>query len=125
VKDSGSIVVGWLGKLVLVLGLLGLAAFDGFAVVVANVGASDHASLAAREAADSLQRSRDVQTAYDVAVATVDGNEKVEADTFTVDDQGAVTLFVQREAKTIWLQRIGPLKKYVTVRQSATGRPVN
>jgi hypothetical protein len=123
VRDSGSIVVGWLGKVALVLGLLGLLAYDGFAVVVANFNAADHAATAAHEAADSLSRTGNVQTAYDAAVAVVDGSDKVEANTFSVDDQGRVTVFVEREAKTLWLQRVGPLKKWTQARQSGTGAP--
>jgi hypothetical protein len=123
VRDSGSIVVGWLGKLALVLGLVGLLAYDGFAVVVANFNAADHAALAAHEAADSLSRTGNVQTAYDAAVAVVDSREKVEDTTFSVDEQGRVTVYVERDAKTLWLQRIGPLKKWTHARQSGTGAP--
>lgn len=124
-RDTGSIVVGWLGKLVVALGLVGVLIFDGFAVVVANFNAADHATLAAREAADTLARNRsDIQAAYDSAVKAVDSKDVVETETFSVDDQGAVHLYVKREAKTLWMHRIGPLKKYTQARQSATGKPI-
>jgi hypothetical protein len=124
VRDSGSIVVGWLGKVALVLGLVGLVAYDGFAVLVANFNAADHASMAAHEAADSLFRNRgDVQAAYDAAVAVVDSDDTVENTTFKVDQQGRVTVYVDRDARTLWLQRIGPLKKWTHARQSGTGTP--
>ena len=124
-SESGSIVVGWLGKLVVVLGLFGVLVFDGFAIVVANFNASDHATLAAREAADTLARQRgDIQAAYDAAVKVVDANDVVETDTFSVDEQGVVHLYVKREAKTIWMHRIGALRKYTQARQSAAGKPI-
>jgi len=124
VRDSGSIVVGWLGKVVLVLGLLGLVAFDGFALVVANFNASDHASMAAREAADTFRRNRgDLQGAYDAALAVVDEDDEIETDTFTLDERGTVQLYVKREAKTLWMHHIGPLRKFTHVRHGATGKP--
>ena len=45
--DRGDIVLGWLTKLAVVLGVLGVIAFDGIAVVQAHFQASDRATTAA------------------------------------------------------------------------------
>jgi hypothetical protein len=124
VRDSGSIVVGWLAKLALVLGLLGLLAYDGLVVVIANFHAADRANAAASEAADEIKRTRgDVQRAYDAATRVVDPGDTIETETFTVRRDGVVDLYVDREAKTLWLHHIGPLKKWTHARQSGVGSP--
>lgn len=123
-RDSGSIVVGWLAKLALVLGLLGLVAYDGLAVVIANFHAADRANAAAGEAADEIKRTRgDVQRAYDAATRAVDSGDTVETESFTVRRDGVVDLYVDRDAKTLWLHRIGPLEKWAHARQAGTGSP--
>lgn len=123
-RDSGSIVVGWLAKLALVLAVLGVLAYDGLAVVIANFHAADRAGAAASEAADELRRTRgDVQRAYDAATRVVDAGDTIETETFTVRGEGIVDLYVYREAKTLWLHRIGPLEKWTHARQSGTGSP--
>jgi hypothetical protein len=124
VGDSGSIVVGWLTRLVVLFAVLGLLAFDGFKVVVANFGASDDAGVAASAAADSYAATKDVRAAYSAAVQAVAGKDDVvETKTFAVDSTGGVTLTVDRTPGTLWMHRVGPLKKWTVVRQSGSGRP--
>ena len=49
-RDSGSIVLGWLTKLVVVLLLVGVVLFDFVSVGVARMTASDDANTAAQAA---------------------------------------------------------------------------
>ena len=124
VGDSGSIVVGWLTRLVVLFAVLGFLAFDGFKVVIANVGASDDASAAASAAADTYQATKNVQAAYTAAVrAVADKHDVVETKTFVVDSAGGVTLTVDRTPTTLWMQHVSPLKKWTVVRQTGTGKP--
>lgn len=119
--------LGWLTKLVAVLTLLGLLAFDGISVVRANVTAADHANTVASNAADVYQQTRDVQKAYSAAVhlAEADG-ETVDAKTFTVSQpNGHIKLTLHREAKTLWMYRIGALKKYLDIAAHGEGSPAS
>ncbi len=122
--DSGSIVIGWLTRLVVVVGLFGLAAFDGIAVVSADVTAADHAGTAAAAAAESYKSSKDVQVCYDAAVAAIAGDgDTVEATTFRVTPDGHVSLVVDHTATTLWLHRIGPLAHLTHVTAKGAGSP--
>lgn len=104
--------------------LLGVMAYDGVNVVVANVGAADDAVTAAREASDVLRSTRDVQAAYDAAVATLDSDDAtIETETFLAGADGAVDLVVVRHPDTLWLQRLGPLSRFAVVRQGAHASP--
>jgi hypothetical protein len=124
VSDSGSIVVGWLARLVVVFSVLGFFAFDGFTVVVANFGASDDATTAASAAADAFHTSNNVQDAYDAAVKALDGKaDVVETKTFSVAADGTVTLTIDRNPMTLWMHRLGVTRSFTHVRQSGTGKP--
>ncbi len=123
--DSGSIVLGWLTKLTVVIGLLGLLAFDGISLVQTTFNTADHASAAARVAADTYKETKDVQAAYNAAVASVlPQGETIEAKTFVVNPtNGKVTLVVHKDAATLWLHKVGPLKKFVDVSSTGEGAP--
>ena len=121
-RDSGSIVLGWLTKLVLSLAVLGLLAYDGMSLVTANFSAADHATVAAMAASDAYRSSHDVQVAYDAAVAAVAGEgDTIDTKTFVVTPDAHVTLVLHRTASSLWMHRIGVLKKYSRVTQDGEG----
>lgn len=123
-NSDGSIVLGWLAKLTVTLGLLGLVAFDGISVLSASFQAADQATTAAGAAADSYKTSHDVQVAYDAALAAVAGdNDTVETTTFRIAPDGRVTLRLHKMANTVWLQRIGPLDHLRHVSAAGAGSP--
>lgn len=122
--DQGSIVAGWLAKLVVFLAIAGFLAYDVVAVGVANVRAANDATTAASAAADVFKTTKDVQKAYDAASALVQGNgETVETKTFTIDKSGAVTLTVDKEPHSLWMRHLGPTRKWTHVHQSGTAGP--
>ncbi len=124
-RDSGSIVLGWLTKLSLSIALLGVLAFDGIALVKTHVNAADHANTAAIAAVDSYRQTKDVQAAYNAAAAAVaaDG-DTIDPRTFVVTPTtGHISLVVTEDAVTLWLHRVGPLKKYVVVHAAGQASP--
>lgn len=124
-RDSGSIVIGWLTRLAAVVALFGLLAFDGIALVKTSFTAADHATSAARTAADTFRSTKSAQAAYDAAAAQVaaDG-ETIDPKSFTVNTaDGTVKLEVRAEAVTLWVHHLGPLKKYRFVTQTGEARP--
>ena len=122
-NDRGDIVLGWLTKLALVLGVLGIIGFDGIAVAQAHFQASDRATTAAAAAADEYRSSRDVQKAFDAAYATISSNDTIETKTFQVAGDGTVTLRLHHVATTLLLHRIGPLKDWADAVETGEGRP--
>ena len=125
-SDSGSIVVGWLGRLVVLFVVLGVVAYDGFSVMVANFGAADDATVAASAAADEYKARSDIRAAYAAATRAVEGKgDTIETKTFSIASDGKVTLTIDRHPSTLWLHRVGPLKKWTQVRQSGTGAPAS
>jgi len=126
VKDSGSIVMGWLTKVVLVLSLLGVAAFDGIALVSASFTADDHAQTIARLAADDYRQSKSpahaCATAHNEALLNGETLNCGDPKDFQVYQDGRVTLVIHRTASTLWLHRISFLKKYGELTSNGVGR---
>ena len=121
--ERGDVVLGWLTKLAVVLGILGLIAFDGIAVVQAHFQAADNATTAASAAADEYKSSHDVQRAYNAAFSTVSGDDSIEANTFRVSQDGTVSLRLHHVATTLVLRLIGPLKHYAVAVETGEGHP--
>jgi hypothetical protein len=115
-RDDGSIVLGWLTKLVVLFAVVGVLLFDGIAIAVNNVTAQDEANTAAQAAADSYKSTHDVQAAYSAAVAAAaDDNEKVLPRSFVINPDGSVNLVLRRETRTLVLHHVGALRKYERV----------
>jgi Tfp pilus assembly protein PilV len=121
--DRGNIVLGWLSKLVVVLGLLGLVGFDGISLVQSRFQAADRATTAASAAADDYKSNHDLQKAYNAAFATVGGDDTIETKTFAVAADGTVTLRLHHEATTLLVRHIGPLKHWDNAVETGTGQP--
>ena len=122
-EDRGDVVLGWLTKLVVALGLLGLLAFDGISLAQARFQAADRATTAASAAADDYKTSHDLQKAYNAALATVSSNDTIETKTFQVAQDGTVTLRLHHEATTLIVGRISALKHWADAVETGEGRP--
>jgi hypothetical protein len=124
--DEGFLVLGWLTKLVVSLAIVGLIIFDGIALLVSAVNADDHAAKAASAAADEYRAKKNVQLAYNAAETEAAANsETVDTQTFRVGTDGRVTLTLHKSATTLWMQRVGFLKKYTKISSTATGSPAS
>jgi hypothetical protein len=115
-RERGSIVIGWLGKIVVLLAVVGIGLFDGVSVGVAHMNGTDDANMAASAANYEWSQSHDVQDAYNAAVAAItSGNETVLTNGFSVDADGTVHLLLRRTAVTLVMSHIGALKKYTII----------
>jgi hypothetical protein len=121
--DRGDIVLGWLTKLVVILGALGIVGFDGVALAQSRFQAADRATTAASAAASDYATSRDLQKAYEAAYATTVDGDTIEAKTFTVGTDGKVTLRLHHEATTLLLHKIGPLRGWADAVGTGEARP--
>jgi len=122
-EDRGSIVLGWLTRIALILGVLGLVAFDGISLAQARFQASDRANTAASAAADDFKTNHDPQRAYNAALATVSDGDTIETTTFRVGTDGRVTLRLHHHATTLLVQHIGPLKHWADAVEPGEGQP--
>jgi hypothetical protein len=120
--DRGGIVVGWLLRLTASLLLLGVLAFDVFSLAYTNVTTVDGASIIAGSGSEVLIEH---PGAYDDAKAESEAQAtelgvRLRARDWWVDDSGEVHVTVSRQAKSLALQHIPPLRKYLVVRAVGT-----
>jgi hypothetical protein len=127
-SDRGDVLMGWLVKISLVLGILGIGLFDAISIGSTSVTIADQGSDAARQASEVWQGSKDLQKTYDAAVeaARADNpHNAVATKDFLVDPDGTVHLTVTRTAATIVVRRIGPIRAWAQVHHTAEGRSVD
>jgi hypothetical protein len=125
--DAGGIVIGWLVKIVVVVGLLGVALFDAISIGVSRLSVEDAGTLAAREASTALARNANLQAAYETAVyAALEANplNEVPPSSFVALPDGSVELVVTREATTFVVQHIQWIAPWAHVEARATGKPL-
>ena len=123
--DNGSIVLGWLTKLTVVIAFVGVALFDSLAIGAAHLGASDDANTAAETAVADYRTSHNVLSAYQAAVDTLPSDsESIPPKQFVVEPDGTINLVLRRTTTTLVAHRVGPLKKYSVVVVHATASPV-
>ena len=120
--DRGDIVLGWLTKLVVIIGLLGLVGFDGVSLAQARFQAADRATTAADAAADSFATTKTLQTAFNAAYATTRDGDVIETKTFTVEPDGTVRLRLHHTATTLLLHRVKALQHYADAVGNGTAR---
>jgi hypothetical protein len=125
--ERGDVLMSWLVKISVVLGVVGIALFDAISVGSTVATVTDQGNYAARQASEVWLQDKNLQAAYDAAVAAADQENpanKVATKDFRVDEDGTVHLTVSRTAKTIVIRRIGPIEKWAHVSRTAEGRSV-
>jgi hypothetical protein len=120
--DRGDIVLGWLTKLVVVIGALGLVGFDGVSLAQARFQAADRATTAADAAADSFATTKALQPAFDAAYATTRDGDVIETKTFAIAPDGTVTLRLHHTATTLLLHRVKALQHFADAVGTGTAR---
>lgn len=122
--ERGDIILGWLTKLVVALAVVGTVGYDGVSLGIAQFAVEDDGATAARAAADAYRAKPDLQAAYDEAYLQVaDSGDTVDAPSFAVGPDGAVTLTLRREVSTLLTHRIPPLRHWTEVTRTVTSRP--
>jgi exosome complex RNA-binding protein Csl4 len=123
-RERGDIILGWLTRVTASLAILGVVGFDAVSLGAGRFQAEDHAQKAARAGVESYRDTKDLQRAYDAALAEVvaDG-DTLDADAFTAGPDGSITLRLRREVPTVLVEKIGPLREWATVTRTVTGSP--
>lgn len=105
-RDEGSIIVGWLTRLTLVLTLLGVLAFEVMSIAIAHIQVEDYGTEAGQEAIDVYQQTRDPRLAYLAATAVATEHQAtIPRQSFQVADDGTVSFDLRATAPTLLLFR--------------------
>jgi hypothetical protein len=126
--DRGGIMLGWVTRLALFFGVAALALFDAISIGSTAMTVADQGSYAALQASEAWQNDKSVQTAYNAAVvAAAEQNpaDVIATKDFKVDVDGTVHLTVSRDATTLVIFRIGPIKDWAHIVRRSSGRSVS
>lgn len=121
--DRGDIVTAWLIKLVVGLGVAGVLAYDVVSFGVTRFQVEDDAQQAARVASQTYSGGKNLQQAYDSALASVVGKgDTIDTVSFAVDSRGSVTLKLSRKVPSLFVQKIPQLKDWTIATSTVTSR---
>ena len=122
-EESGHIVINWLVKVSLVIIVIFLLGFEVVGLVVVRGTAQDTAREAAQEAGFRFRDTRNFRVAEDEARSYVE-REGAEFISLAVNEQANTsTVSLRKTATTLFIQNIGPLKKY-TVTEATESAPI-
>lgn len=117
---EAGLVISWLVRLVVVLVAAGLLLVEVAGVLIARLSAADTAAKAAQEAGFAYRSSADLQRATQAAQEKVESEGAV-FDGLTLDPAArTATVSVHKEAKTLVVQHIPPLREYATAAATET-----
>lgn len=123
--EDGSIVFGWLARLTLVLGLLGLIGFEVLSIAVARVSLEDYGQQAAQDAIATFQHTHDPDLAYQSAVAVAEEHgAKIPKRTFAITPDAAVSFDISNTATTLVLYRVDRFASWARVRTTIYQEPI-
>ncbi len=116
-------ITGWFVKLVTVLAILGVIAFDGFSIVAAHLTASDDAQTAAQAAANAYSTQKTPAAALLAAEQALHKGDKLVPNSMTISSTGEVSVKIQRTAGSLVLHHFSQGKKWDTVTEGGTANP--
>ena len=125
-NDRGDIVLSWLVRVIALLAVVGVMAFDVLSVGSSRLSIDDQATTAARAAADSWAASHDLQGAFDAAwrsATEADATNDVDVKSFSIDAGGVAHVTLRREAPTFIVRLIPPLRRLAVVRAVGDSQP--
>jgi hypothetical protein len=122
--DAGDVILSWLTRVVLVIAATAVVGFDGLSIAVAHVSAKDDANSAAVAGATAWLSDKGALAPTLLAAqnSAAQHGETVLTDSLTVGPDGTVHLELQRDATTLLIRHIGPLKSWATVIVKGSGK---
>jgi hypothetical protein len=127
-SDQRGIVLGWIVRIILGIALAGVLLYEAGAVVITSVNADNAARSAAQEAVTTYAHSHNLDEAKKDAQkqAAEEGAVVVafQADSNGLGGQSHVTVTVRKIAKTLFIQRIGFLKRFTISNATSTAYSV-
>ena len=121
--DTGSVVVGWLTRLVMTFAILGLIGFEVLSVAVTHVQIQDIGQSAAQKAIDTFQQNQNPSLAYQAAETyAVSQGSEINQKSFVITPQ-SVTFDLEKTAPTLLLYRWSRSAKWAQVETTVYAEP--
>jgi hypothetical protein len=125
-NDRGLVRLITITRVVVLLAIVGVFGYDGFAILSNHVSTENDAQTAAYAASQSYHDHPNLSLAYQAAEQSVAGKgETVLTQGFRVDTDGTIHLLVRRTVHTVVFGRVGPLKHLTVTTEHGDANSVN
>jgi hypothetical protein len=116
-NDVGSIVIGWLTRVALVLAVIGILGYDAVAIGQGRVNAADEADQIAQDAHDTWSDTHSVDKAYATARdEAASQGDSIPSGGFTIEPKhGLVTVKVKHSVDTLVAKHFGFSRPWATM----------
>ena len=118
--QRGDIIASWLFQVVAFLAVLGFVAYEIISIGVTMVALDDNAREVARAARDAYRAELSLDQAEDAAEAVAEQHQA--AIVGLEEDDGELTVTLQKQAPTLLVHRIGPLEDLTLATQTTSIR---
>jgi hypothetical protein len=123
-RDDGDVILGWLTRIVAGIAIVAVVGFDALSIGVAHVSAVDDADSAAVAASAAWHAN---PTTLAPALQAAEGSaaehgETVVPQSLQVAADGTVHLKLERDATTLLVKHLSPLKSWANVVVKGSGR---
>ncbi len=110
-------ILGWLTRLAATIALVAVIGFDGLSIGLAHVSANDDAKNAAQAASQVWQSTHGngPQTLAAAQQVIAQHGETLVPGSLQVLSDGTVLLRIHRQASTVLVRRLGPLRSWADV----------
>jgi hypothetical protein len=113
--DERGIITGLVLRTAIPLAILGVIGFETTQVMIAQVRAESVSRAAASACANTWYLVKSTEKAENDAIAAARGvDDQATVTAIAIQSNGSCKVTVTEEAKTMFVQRIGPLKRYAT-----------
>lgn len=110
-NETGGIIIGWLVRLVVIVGVIAVVIFEAIALLLASLHADEAVDEVARASAEAYRATRSLQVAETAAAEAAEARE-VTVHAVEIDD-GQLAVEVHREAQTLFLDHLPPAETIV------------
>lgn len=119
-REQGDIILRWLFQILLILGTIGLLAYEVLSIFVTSLSLDDNAREVARAARDAYRAEQSLDRAEQTAqeVADLHGVVVVGVD----EEDGELAVRLEKEAPTLVVHRIGPMEDLAVATQTSRVR---
>jgi Flp pilus assembly protein TadG len=124
-NETGGVIVGYFAKIIVVLGVFAVFAFDAVSVGVAKMNVQDVATEAAQAGAESWTQYHNRTSAFRaVAEVAAEHGTTVVTKSFRITEDGTVYVSLEKDAATMLLYRTSRTKTWAHVSATGHGRAV-
>jgi hypothetical protein len=121
VADAGDVIVGWLWKVVLFVGVIGVIGFEALSIGMTHIQLNQAGDDAGTAALQAYTSTHDPRAAYAAAEASAEhSGAQINSKSFRVNVDGSIQFTIHKTANTLVLGRFDRTRPMTVVKETVT-----